>query len=84
MIMTNGSQDGLNLVSEAFVEPGDTVLVENPTYPEALLAFGKEGTVVSVPVDKDGPIIEEMERVLSQNKVKLFYTIVNFKIPRAV
>lgn len=82
VIMTNGSQDGLNLVSEAFVEPGDTVLVENPTYPEALLAFGKEGArFVSVPVDKDGPIIEEMERVLSQNKVKLFYTIVNFQNP---
>jgi len=82
VIMTNGSQDGLNLVSEAFVEPGDTVLVENPTYPEALLAFGKEGArFVSVPVDKDGPIVEEMERVLSQNKVKLFYTIVNFQNP---
>ncbi|SDX97875.1 2-aminoadipate transaminase [Acetomicrobium thermoterrenum DSM 13490] len=82
VIMTNGSQDGLNLVSEAFVEPGNTVLVENPTYPEALLAFGKEGArFVSVPVDKDGPIVEEMERVLSQNKVKLFYTIVNFQNP---
>ncbi len=82
VIMTNGSQDGLNLVSEAFIEPGDTVLVENPTYPEALLAFGKEGAnFVSVPVDRDGPIIEEMERVLSQNKVKLFYTIVNFQNP---
>ncbi len=82
VIMTNGSQDGLNLVSEAFIEPGDTVLVENPTYPEALLAFGKEGArFVSVPVDKDGPIVEEMEKVLSQNKVKLFYTIVNFQNP---
>lgn len=82
VIMTNGSQDGLNLVSEAFVEPGDTVLVENPTYPEALLAFGKEGArFVSVPVDKDGPIVKEMEKVLSQNKVKLFYTIVNFQNP---
>jgi 2-aminoadipate transaminase len=82
VIMTNGSQDGLNLVSEAFVEAGDTVLTESPTYPEALLAFGKEGArFVSVPVDKDGPIIEEMERVLSQNKVKLFYTIVNFQNP---
>jgi 2-aminoadipate transaminase len=82
VIMTNGSQDGLNLVSEAFIEPGDVVLTESPTYPEALLAFGKEGArFVSVPVDRDGPIIEEMERVLSQNKVKLFYTIVNFQNP---
>jgi len=82
VIMTNGSQDGLNLVSEAFIEPGDVVLTESPTYPEALLAFGKEGAkLVSVPVDKDGPIIDEMERVLSQNKVKLFYTIVNFQNP---
>ena len=82
VILTNGSQDGLNLVSEAFVEPGDVVLVENPTYPEALLAFGKEGArFVSVPVDKDGPIIEEMEKVLAKNKVKLFYTVVNFQNP---
>ncbi|MBC7322455.1 MAG: PLP-dependent aminotransferase family protein [Acetomicrobium sp.] len=82
VIMTNGSQDGLNLVSEAFIEAGDVVLTESPTYPEALLAFGKEGArFVSVPVDRDGPIIEEMERVLSQNKVKLFYTIVNFQNP---
>jgi len=82
VIMTNGSQDGLNLVSEAFVEPGDTVLVENPTYPEALLAFGKEGAnFASVPVDKDGPIVEEMEKVLSKGRVKMFYTIVNFQNP---
>lgn len=82
VIMTNGSQDGLNLVSEAFIEAGDVVLTESPTYPEALLAFGKEGArFVSVPVDKDGPIVEEMEKVLSQNKVKLFYTIVNFQNP---
>lgn len=82
VILTNGSQDGLNLVSEAFVEPGDVVLVENPTYPEALLAFGKEGArFVSVPVDKDGPIIEEMEKVLAKDKVKLFYTVVNFQNP---
>jgi len=82
VILTNGSQDGLNLVSEAFVEAGDTILVENPTYPEALLAFGKEGArFAGVPVDKDGPIVEEMEKVLSKDKVKMFYTIVNFQNP---
>jgi 2-aminoadipate transaminase len=82
IILTNGSQEGVNLIAEALVNPGDTVMVESPSYPEAMGTFRKEGArFVSVPVDKDGPDLNAMEELLQRERVKCFYTIVNFQNP---
>jgi len=82
VILTNGSQGALNLLAETFIDPGDVILTESPTYPEALLAFQREGArILPIPVDEEGPIPERLEERLSVGKAKFFYTIVNFQNP---
>jgi 2-aminoadipate transaminase len=82
LILTNGSQGALNLLAETFIDPGDWILTESPTYPEALLAFQREGArIVPIPVDEDGPIPEKIEERMAGKKAKFFYTVVNFQNP---
>lgn len=82
IFITNGSQEGLSLISECFLEPTDTILVESPSYPEALGVFRKFGVeCLGVPLLPDGPDLEAMEAVLAGQKVKLFYTIPTFQNP---
>ena len=82
VILANGSQAALNLVAETFLDPGDLILAESPTYPEALLAFQREGaTVLPVPVDGDGPIPEAIPETLRGRKAKFLYSVVNFQNP---
>lgn len=82
IILANGSQAALNLVAETFLDPGDIILAESPTYPEALLAFQREGaTVLSLPVDGDGPIPGAIAETLRGRKAKFLYSVVNFQNP---
>lgn len=82
LILTNGSQGAVNLMAETFIDPGDLILTESPTYPEALLAFQREGaSILPIPVDSEGPIPEEIEERLSGKKAKFLYTVVNFQNP---
>lgn len=83
ILLTNGSQEGIHLLAEAFIAEGDTIIVESPTYPEALLTFRRQGArFLSVPVDRDGIVPEALERVLAETgPVKFIYTIVNFQNP---
>lgn len=74
MIVT-GSMQGLDLVSKLFVEPGDTVLLENPTFPGAVQTFRALGAeLVSVPVDEHGMQVDELEQLLQRRRPKLIYT----------
>ncbi len=80
--MTGGSQQGLALVATALLEPGDVVLVENPTYLAALQCFGFAGArVVPVPTDADGVIPEALEELVLRERPKLLYLIPNFQNP---
>lgn len=86
VLLTNGSQEGIHLLAEAFIAEGDAIIVESPTYPEALLTFRRQGArFLSVPVDRDGIIPEALEKVLrTSGPVKFIYTIVNFHNPAGV
>ena len=80
--MTGGSQQGLTLVATALLEPGDVVLVENPTYLAALQCFGFAGArVVPVPTDGDGVIPAALEELVLRERPKLLYLIPNFQNP---
>lgn len=82
ILLTTGSQEGISLVSEALVERGDVVAVENPSYPEAFLAFEREGaTIKGVPFDNEGPSTEGLEQVAAKARIKFFYTIPCFQNP---
>ena len=55
MMVTSGAIEALELVSKTFLDPGDTVVVEGPTYLGAIMAFrGFQANVVAVPMDAEG------------------------------
>ena len=82
IMLTNGSQAGLNLLSLMFLEKGSRIMVENPSYPEAVLTFAKEGPeFLPVPMDSDGPDVAGMEDILKRNRISFFYTIPTFQNP---
>ena len=82
LLVTGGSQQGLALVATALLEPGDVVLVENPTYLAALQCFGFTGArVVPVPTDADGVVPEALEEIARRERPKLLYLVPNFQNP---
>ncbi|TFG91890.1 MAG: PLP-dependent aminotransferase family protein [Candidatus Atribacteria bacterium] len=90
IIISSGSQQGLDLVGKTFLSPGDIAIVELPSYLAALNAFHSYGGVlVGVPMDEDGMRMDILEEKLIQlknkgKKVKFIYTISNFQNPAGV
>ncbi len=81
VLITAGSQQGLALVCQTLLRPGDTVLVESPTYNLALELFRAQGLrAVGVPIDQDGMRTDALEPLLQQGP-RLVYTIPNFQNP---
>ncbi|MBB1109374.1 PLP-dependent aminotransferase family protein [Limosilactobacillus sp. pH52_RY] len=83
VLVTTGSEQALDLVGKAFVDPGDTVLVEQPTYLCALDVFRSYGAnFASVEMDEDGMKMDALEKALKANpNTKLIYTVPNFQNP---
>jgi len=82
ILITAGSQQALSLVSQVLLKPGDTILVESPTYSGALELFrALNFSVVGIPMDKQGMRVENLEKLLQQHHPKLIYTIPNFHNP---
>ncbi|WP_330331028.1 PLP-dependent aminotransferase family protein [Streptomyces sp. NBC_00536] len=82
VLVTTGSQQALALVTATLVEPGDVVLVENPTYLAALQCFAMAGArVVAVPCDEDGIVPEALEEAVRRERPKLLYSVPTFQNP---
>lgn len=83
IFITAGSQQGLDYCGKLFLDPGDVVLVESPSYLGAINAFqAYEPRFVEVPTDGDGMIMEELDRILATTeRVKLIYVIPDFQNP---
>jgi len=82
VVITNGSQQGIDLVARALLDPGDRVAVENPTYTGAVQVFQSHGArVLGVPVDEEGMIPARLEEAVSRSGAKLVYIIPNFQNP---
>lgn len=80
--ITSGSQGLLDAIGKVFIEPGDLVAVEAPTYLGALQAFNPYGpSYVSVETDDAGMVPESLEEVLKKNKIKFVYIIPTFQNP---
>lgn len=86
ILITHGSQQGLDLMGKIFLDKDDVVLCESPTYLAAISAFKSyECRFIEVPTDKDGMIPEELERIIKTTpNVKLIYTIPTFQNPTGV
>ncbi len=83
ILLTNGSQHGLDLVAKALLDPGDAVLMENPTYLGALQAFRPyRPRLVPVASDDQGMLPEALEAAIAAERPKLVYVMPNFQNPR--
>ena len=86
LLITSGAIEGLELVAKTFLDRGDLVVVEAPTYLGAIMAFrGFEAEIVAVPMDDDGLDVDELERTLAAGvRPKLLYTIPDHQNPAGV
>lgn len=90
VFLTSGAQQALALIAKTFLDPGDIVITEGPTYLTALSAFNAyEPEIVAIPFDDDGmrmDLLEEaLERIGKGNpRLKFIYTIPNFQNPGGV
>ena len=90
VVVTTGAQEALDLIAKTFVNPGDIVLAEGPTYLGALQAFSAyEPDIRCIPFDEEGMrmdlLAEELERIGKGNpRLKFLYTIPNFQNPGGV
>ncbi len=90
VVVTTGSQQALDLISRIFIDPGDVVLVEAPSYVGALGTFKQyEASVVHVAMDEDGLIPEALRNAIAEvqargQKIKFLYLIPNYQNPAGV
>ena len=87
LLVTTGSQQGLDLVARVLIDPGDVVLVELPSYTGAITAFrNAQATLVGVPQASDGVDLDPLDATLARlraegQRVKLLYVVPNFQNP---
>ncbi|EOS02110.1 hypothetical protein C799_01226 [Bacteroides thetaiotaomicron dnLKV9] len=83
ILITHGSQQGLDLSGKVFLDEGDIVLCESPTYLAAISAFKAYGcSFIEIPTDEHGMDMQVLEDVLSNiDKIKLIYVIPTFQNP---
>ncbi len=82
VLIVNGSQQALDLAAKAFLEPGDKVLVELPSYMAALQVFDLfEASYVSMPLLSDGPDLDVMAGHLASGEVRMMYAGTSFQNP---
>ena len=83
--ITTGSQQGLDLIGRAFINPGDYILTESPTYLGALGAFNYyKAQYCTVPMDEEGMIVEMAEEQIKKYKPKFIYVVPNFQNPSGI
>ena len=88
IIVTAGAQQALDLIAKVFLDPGDVIITEGPTYVGALQAFSAyQPRVVCIPMDEHGMRVDMLEqelRLLGPRGAKFIYTIPNFQNPAGV
>lgn len=82
VLITSGSQMGIELATRVLLDPGDRVAVESPSYLAALQVFVSHGVeCAAVPADKDGIDVEALAAVHRKRPVRMVYLVPNFQNP---
>ena len=85
VFVSNGSLQLMDLLAAHFVQPGQTVLVEQPSYDRAIGAYRRRGArVIGIPQQRDGLDVERLERQLRREVPAFLYTIPDFQNPAGV
>lgn len=89
-ITSNGSAGGISNICDAFIEPGDVVIIEAPSFSGSIRTIrGHMAEIVPVSMDEEGVLVDEAAVIIKQlqdagKRVKLFYTIADFHNPTGV
>ena len=84
-IIISGAQQGIDLLCKSYINKGDYIVTEDPTFLGAVQTFKTyEAKVVTVPVDDSGMEVDKLEEILKNYHPKLIYTIPNFHNPTGV
>ena len=82
VLIVSGGIESMNLVSQLFLEPGDVVLVEAPTFVQAVQIFQLfESRVIACETDNNGLVIDDVEAKIKQHSPKMVYVIPTFQNP---
>ena len=90
ILVTNGGQQAIDLVTKTFIDPGDVILAEGPSYAGALTTFSSyQARVVHVPMDEHGLVVDELPALLDDleaegRRAKFLYVVPNFSNPAGV
>jgi len=85
ILITSGAQQAIELIARTFIDPGDYILTENPTYLGALQAFNYyRARYCTVEMDEEGMLVEEAEEQIKRYHPKLIYTVANFQNPTGI
>jgi 2-aminoadipate transaminase len=83
VLITSGSQQGIDLVARVLLDPGEAVVVENPSYIAALQVFeAHDATFVTVGSDEHGMRIDQLERAIKRTRPRLIYVVPTFQNPK--
>ena len=82
IIITSGGLEGMNLLCQLFIDPGDVILVESPTFVHCVEIFEMfQARCVSVAMDENGMIPEDLEAKIREYRPKMVYVIPTFQNP---
>jgi len=85
VLVTSGSQQAISLIARLLVEPGDVVIVEEPTFVGALNSFRRAGArLIGIPLDENGMKLDMLESIMRKLQPALIYTIPTFHNPTGV
>lgn len=85
VLVLAGAQQGIDIAARLFINSGDTVVVEKPSYLSALQVFSACGArVIGVPMEEDGMDMEKLEYILKRYRPKFIYTMPTFQNPTGI
>lgn len=85
ILVTSGSQQGIELCARAFISPGDYIITEYPTYVGALQAFNfYQARYATVDMDENGMKVEQVESAIKKYRPKMIYTVSTFQNPTGI
>lgn len=85
VMLLSGSQQGIDLIARVLLDPGDIVVVEDPSFFPAIQSFKTTGArVMGVPMDEKGMRMDVLEQLLQRYRPKLIYTMPNYQNPTGI
>lgn len=85
IMITTGSQQGLDLIAKTLINKGDGIIIEEPGYLGAIQAFSLcEPDFIPVSLEEDGINLAELEAALCRPNVKMFYSVPNYQNPTGI